>query len=155
LEAAGVSFLPGGAVIGPAPAPHRAARPEGAPIRWVDATDLSQWADRRVAQGSIPELLTRLIRAATGLAPKVIFPADESIQFAGWDGTCEVAVGTEHVPEGSSGWEIGTQRAKIIEKAEAVPKTLRRAAGPCDPRLDVRFRYAPAVAAEASVGSDE
>ena len=119
LEAAGVSFLPGGAVIGPAPAAHRAAHPEGVPIRWVDATDLSQWADRRIAQGSMPELLTRLIRAATGLASKVIFPADESVQFAGWDGTCEVAVGTEHVPEGSSGWEIGTQRAKIIEKAEA------------------------------------
>jgi transcriptional regulator with XRE-family HTH domain len=119
LEAAGVSFLPGGAVIGPAPPMRRATNPGGTPIRWVNATDLSQWADRRIAQGSMPELLTRLIRAATGLAARLEFPADESVQFAGWDGTCEVDVGTEHIPGGSSAWEIGTQRTKIIEKADA------------------------------------
>src|SRR5690348_325706 len=53
LEAAGVSFLPGGAVIGPAPPMRGPTNPGGTPIRWVNATDLSQWADRRVAQGSM------------------------------------------------------------------------------------------------------
>src|SRR5215475_11154911 len=71
LEAAGISFLPGGAVVGPPPLARRAAQTGGMPIRWVDATDLSQWAERRVAQGSMPELLTRLIRAATGLAARI------------------------------------------------------------------------------------
>src|SRR5271156_3987408 len=108
LENAGISFLPGGAVIGPPPSVVRAAREGGTPIRWVNATDLSQSAARRDGQGTMPELLTRLIRAATGMAAGIRFPSDESIQLAGWDGTCEIENGTEHIPSGSSGWEIGT-----------------------------------------------
>ena len=119
LETAGISFLPGGAVVGPAPIARQAAQTGGMPIRWVDTTDLSQWADRRVAQGSMPELLMRLIRAATGSAAKIEFPSDESVQSAGWDGICDVEAGTEHVPTGCSGWEIGTQRTKITEKADS------------------------------------
>src|SRR5689334_5577785 len=57
LETAGISFLPGGAVVGPVPAVRRPDQSGGMPIRWVDATDLSQWAERRVAQGSMPELM--------------------------------------------------------------------------------------------------
>jgi len=117
LENAGISFLPGGAVIGPPPSVVRAAREGGTPIRWVNATDLSQWAERRDGQGTMPELLTRLIRAATGMAAGIRFPSDESIQLAGWDGTCEIENGTEHIPSGSSGWEIGTQRTGIVGKA--------------------------------------
>jgi hypothetical protein len=67
----------------------------------------------------MPELITRLIRAATGSAAKIEFRSDESVQFAGWDGTCDVEIGTEHVPSGCSGWEIGTQRTKIAEKADS------------------------------------
>src|SRR3984957_8313884 len=46
LESAGIRFLPTGAVIGP-PIPRITAsdRP-GAPIRWVDAEDLADWANR-------------------------------------------------------------------------------------------------------------
>lgn len=117
LENAGISFLPGGAVIGPPPSVVRAARVGGAPIRWVNATDLSQWAERRDGQGTMPELLTRLIRAATGMAARIQFPSDESIQLPGWDGTCNIENGTEHIPSGSSGWEIGTQRTGIAGKA--------------------------------------
>jgi hypothetical protein len=119
LETAGISFLPGGAVVGPAPTVRRLDQAGGVPIRYVDATDLSQWAERRVAQGSMPELLTRLIRAATGSAATIEFPSDESVQFAGWDGTCDVDTGTEYVPAGCSGWEIGTQRTKIRGKADS------------------------------------
>ncbi len=32
----------------------------------------------------MPELLTRLIRAATGAAAQINFPSDESVQFPGW-----------------------------------------------------------------------
>jgi transcriptional regulator with XRE-family HTH domain len=117
LEKAGISFLTGGAVIGAPPPLAPAARAGGIPIRWVNATDLSQWAERRDGQGTIPELLTRLIRAATRMAARIHFPSDESVQLPGWDGTCEVEGGTEHVPSGSSGREIGTQRAGIGAKA--------------------------------------
>jgi transcriptional regulator with XRE-family HTH domain len=134
LETAGISFLPGGAVVGPAPTVRRLDQAGGIPIRWVDATDLSQWAERRVAQGSMPELLTRLIRAGTGSAATIEFPSDESVQFAGWDGTCDVETGTDHVPAGRSGWEIGTQRAKITEKADSDYE--KRSGDPLD--LDTR-----------------
>jgi transcriptional regulator with XRE-family HTH domain len=117
LENAGISFLPGGAVIGPPPPVAPAARAGGIPIRWVSATDLSQWAERRDGQGTMPELLTRLIRAATGMAARIRFPSDESVQLAGWDGTCDIEKGTEHIPSGISGWEIGTQRTGINAKA--------------------------------------
>lgn len=119
LETAGISFLPGGAVVGSVPTARRSDRPGGIPIRWVDATDLSQWAERRVAQGSMPEFLSRLIRAATGSAARIEFPCDEGVQFAGWDGICDIETGTENVPVGCSGWEIGTQRTKITEKADS------------------------------------
>lgn len=134
LETAGISFLPGGAVVGPAPTVRRLDQTGGIPIRWVDATDLSQWAERRVAQGSMPELLTRLIRAGTGSMATIEFPSDESVQFAGWDGTCDVETGTEHVPAGCSGWEIGTQRTKITEKADSDYE--KRSADPLG--LDIR-----------------
>lgn len=39
LENAGISFLPGGAVIGPPPPVAPAPRAGGIPIRWANATD--------------------------------------------------------------------------------------------------------------------
>ena len=46
LEGAGIRLLPTGAVIGPAvPIIAKSDRP-GAPIRWVSAEDLSDWANR-------------------------------------------------------------------------------------------------------------
>jgi transcriptional regulator with XRE-family HTH domain len=115
LEKAGISFRAGGAVIGP-PLPALASTSKsGAPIRWIDGTDLAQWADRRESQGSLPTLLAKLVRA-TGSA-SLRFPSDEGIQFAGWDGTTNALTGSEYVPAGTAGWEIGTQREDIAGKA--------------------------------------
>ena len=118
LEEAGVTFQPGGAIVGPAPTMRRAAQPGGSPPRWIDATDLAQWGERRDGQDTMPELLSRLIRAATGLDATLRFPAKDSVQRPGWDGFCDVAAGTEHVPTGISRWEIGTQRSAISAKAD-------------------------------------
>src|SRR5713101_1040074 len=70
LEKAGITFLPGGAVHGPQShfAKENRLKHGGIPVRWVDATDLAQWSERRDSQGTMPEVLTRLIRAATGMA---------------------------------------------------------------------------------------
>src|ERR1700738_2499625 len=85
LEKAGISFRAGGAVIGP-PVPALASTSKsGVPIRWIDGTDLTQWAERRESQGSLPTLLAKLVRA-TG-SSSLRFPSDEGVQFAGWDGT--------------------------------------------------------------------
>ena len=117
FEAAGVCFLPGGAVIGPRPKRLPKGRAGGSPMRWVDGTDLVQWADRRDSHGGLPELLTRLVRASVGATATLFLRADEGVFFPGWDGTCETPQGSQYVPSGSSGWEISSQREGITGKA--------------------------------------
>lgn len=117
LESAGVRFLPGGAVIGPQLPALAASNTSGAPIRWVDATDLGQWADRRDGQAAMPTLIAKLVRAAHGPAVEIRFPSDEGIQHAGWDGITRSDQASRYLPEGTTGWEIGTQRQAIAAKA--------------------------------------
>src|ERR1700729_1366468 len=63
LELKGLQFIAGGVVekaMLPPPAPNLKA---GALMRWVNATHLSQWGERRDGQAKLPELLSRLIYA--------------------------------------------------------------------------------------------
>lgn len=118
LQAEGIGFMAGGVVSShhlPPPAHEPAV---GQPLRWVTATDLAQWGERRDGQAGLPELVSRLIYAAYGRAARLRFPSDESITYPGWDGVCEVEVGTTWIPGGTSVWEIGAQRAKVASKAE-------------------------------------
>jgi transcriptional regulator with XRE-family HTH domain len=116
LQNAGITFPPGGAVVGP-PLPALAAiSKSGAPIRFVDATDIFHWADRRDGQGSLPRLLSTLVRA-TGLIT-LHFPSDEGVQLSGWDGTSHATSQSEYVPAGATGWEISTQHDGIRGKAD-------------------------------------
>ena len=117
LENAGIRFLPTGAVIGPAvPIITQTNRP-GAPIRWVSAEDLSDWANRTDGAVSLPTLLAFLIRATHGTAVELRFPADEGVRHPGWDGQTTVDVGSQYVPHGKAGWEIGAQRSGVAQKA--------------------------------------
>lgn len=117
LEGQGLLFIAGGVVEkDKVPSPPPEPRP-GALMRWVNTTDLSQWGERRDAQGGMPELLSRLIYAIHGPVT-VRFPSDESIQYPGWDGICVVSSGSKFVPNGESVWEIGVQRTKIRQKAD-------------------------------------
>ena len=117
LESAGVRFLPGGAVIGPQLPALAASNKSGAPIRWVNGTDLGHWADRRDGQATMPTLIAKLVRAAHGPSVEIRFPSDEGIQHAGWDGVTRSDHASQYVPDGVSGWEIGTQRQNIANKA--------------------------------------
>lgn len=115
FERAGISFPEGGAVLGP-PLPKLADLTKtGAPIRYVNGTDLAQWAERRDGQASMPTLIAKLVRASGSAS--LHFPSDEAVQFAGWDGITRATTASEYVPAGSTGWEIGTQREKIADKA--------------------------------------
>lgn len=117
LEGEGLQFVAGGVVAKsmtvPPPAPQA-----GGLVRWINATDLSQWGERRDGQSGMPELISRLIYATVGADAEIRFPSDESIQFPGWDGVCVVAAGAPFIPAGASVWEIGAQRNAIRAKAE-------------------------------------
>jgi len=115
FERASVSFPPGGAVVGREPPRFADAARSGAPIRYVNGTDLAQWAERRVAQAMVPTLISKLVRASA--ADSLHFPSDEAVQLRGWDGTTYSRAGSEYVPKGHSGWEISTQREGIPGKA--------------------------------------
>lgn len=116
LKTGGITFLEGGPVVG-RPIINRAQSGKGTPVRFVNAADLSQWADRLDSQSKMPELLTRLIRSEKGTMAKLRFPSDEGITSPGWDGFCEVDTATRYIPGGTSAWEVGTQKNKIAAKA--------------------------------------
>lgn len=120
LEGEGLQFLAGGVVdkaMLPSP-PQATPSTQGTLLRWINATDLSHWAERYDGKSGMPELLRRLIFAEHGPAASVHFPSDESIQYPGYDGTCTVASGSAFVPAGDSVWEIGSQRTSIRTKAD-------------------------------------
>lgn len=133
LEEAGIRFLPTGAVIGPAvPIIIKSGRP-GAPIRWVSAEDLSDWANRTDGAVSLPTLLAHLIRATHGSVAQLRFPADEGVRHPGWDGLTSTESGSAYVPEGDAGWEIGAQRNNIAQKASDDYRKRTAKPAPLDP----------------------
>lgn len=76
----------------------------------VDATDLNAWSNRREAQGLLPRVVRRLVHATSERVERVGFPADEGVQLGGYDGIVRVVEGNAFVPEGTSAWELGTNR---------------------------------------------
>ncbi|WP_245469413.1 helix-turn-helix domain-containing protein [Mesorhizobium sp. M7A.F.Ca.MR.362.00.0.0] len=117
LEGAGISFLPTGAVIGPALPSIAGIDVAGTPVRWVSAQDLSDWGDRTDGPVSLPTLLAKLVQAATDPSVELRFPSDEGIRHSGWDGVTAAATGNAYVPKGRAGWELGVQRRNIQQKA--------------------------------------
>ncbi len=117
IEAQGISFLPGGAVV-TAKMPAPTIPKPGKPMRWIEAQHLVQWAGTRDGQAKMPELISRLLLATHGPAATLRFPSDDSIQHPGWDGVCDAPTGSPYVPAGITAWEIGVQRGKVSAKAE-------------------------------------
>lgn len=124
LEQAGITFLPTGGVKGPAPtiALKKSRKSEGkVPFRWINATDLIQWADRRTSSQSLfPELISRLISSELGQSAHLHFPSDEGSQKHGWDGACQTpsTMAHQYIPQGYSGWELTVQKERITAKAD-------------------------------------
>lgn len=159
LEGAGIRFLPAGAVIGPAvPIITKSDRP-GAPIRWVTAEDLSDWANRTDGAVSLPTLLTHLIQATLGPSAQLRFPADEGVRHPGWDGLTSTVVGSAYVPVGDAGWEIGAQRKNIVQKASDDYRKRTAKPAPLDPTdatyVFVTPRHWPQKDAWAKTRQDE
>jgi transcriptional regulator with XRE-family HTH domain len=143
LENAGIRFLPAGAVIGP-PIPHIVgSERSGAPIRWVDAKDLADWADRLDGAASLPTLLAHLIRATHGAAIDLRFPSDEGIRHPGWDGRTIAEQEGPYVPQGEAGWEVGSQRSAISQKATSDYEKRTAQPAPLDPAVSTYIFVTP------------
>lgn len=116
LENAGIRFLPTGAVIGPPlPIITQSERP-AAPIRWVSAEDLADWANRTDGAVSLPTLMAFLVRATHGTNVHLRFPADEGVRHSGWDGRTTAEISSQYVPQGEAGWELSAQRSGVAKK---------------------------------------
>jgi transcriptional regulator with XRE-family HTH domain len=134
LEGAGIRFLPTGAVIGPpVPITPASERPGAAPVRWVSAEDLSNWANRTDGAVSLPTLLAYLIKATHGSAVQLRFPSDEGVRHPGWDGRTSTEAASAYVPRGDAGWEIGAQRSNIAMKASDDYRKRTADPAPLDP----------------------
>jgi len=79
-------------------------------MKWIDATHLKTWAQRRDCQEHLPYLVRRLIRATTQSIKNIKFPSGDNITIGGWDGVLEVYEETEFLPLGISLWEFGTSK---------------------------------------------
>src|SRR5262249_28608322 len=91
----------------------------GSPFRWVNDTEIIQWAERREGQDTLPELLSRLIIADVGLSADVRFPSGDGAHGPGWGGICRgIKRDSVLVPAGDSGWEIGAQGGGVWRKAD-------------------------------------
>lgn len=90
----------------------------GQPIRWVEASDLADWANRRRGQDGLPELIARLVLAEHGLAATLRFPSGDSVAQSGWDGDTTVASAHGKTPQGRAGWELGVDRDSPKSKAD-------------------------------------
>lgn len=45
-------------------------------MKWITSTTIKQWADTRSAQGLLPELILRLIRATSTNTSNINFPME-------------------------------------------------------------------------------
>lgn len=86
-------------------------------VMLVNASELETWADRRDAQSLLPRLVRRLIIATGARVTHIAFRADEGVHLGGWDGLVVTEACNAFVPDGRSGWELGTS-VDIRRKAE-------------------------------------
>lgn len=87
-------------------------------MKWIDTTDITNWAKRRDCQDALPQLIRKLIRATTYSIKNISFPSGENVLLGGWDGILEVSEETEYLPIGVSLWEMGTN-SDIKKKANS------------------------------------
>lgn len=73
-------------------------------MKWITSTTIKQWADTRSAQGLLPELILRLIRATSTNTSNIRFPNGDAVHLTGWDGVVESADAIFNISPGISLW---------------------------------------------------
>ena len=87
----------------------------------VTALDLDQWSDTLAAQTTLPILVRRLI-LATASVTEISVRAREGALLPGWDGLVRSDATDPHVPFGTSGWELGTNKDPRPKAQEDIRK---------------------------------
>lgn len=83
-------------------------------MKWITSGDIKNWvtSKQRHCQDTLPELVRRLILAHTGkTVDEFDFPCGDSVATSGWDGRLKTSVVSPFFPNGTSGWEIGTEKS--------------------------------------------
>jgi len=83
----------------------------------VDALELEAWAGRITARHELPEVLRVLVAGSVRDLRSLEFRAGEGTGIGGWDGVVDAVRGNAWVPEGVSGWELGTGE-DVTKKAD-------------------------------------
>lgn len=79
------------------------------PFLAIKANAIEDWASHNIQARSRFAVFLRTLVHSTGVGlAKVDFPGNDDAERPGWDGLVEASEGTPWVPEGSSGWEFGT-----------------------------------------------
>lgn len=87
-------------------------------MKWITSTTIKQWADTRSAQGLLPELILRLIRATSTNTSNIRFPNGDAVHLTGWDGVVESADAIFNIynPQIKISAESETKRSIFREK---------------------------------------
>lgn len=105
-------------------------------MRWINASQLEDWARTIAARDAFPGLVADLIRASSREVMTMRFPSGDKGQVRGFDGHLESGTASFNVPAGRSIWEFGTnadykdkansdfeKRSKEVSKAEQAETT--------------------------------
>lgn len=109
------------------------ATPYAVPFLNFKARDIEDWAERNIVARSRLAVLIRTLVNSTGRGiARVDFPGNDDAERPGWDGIVHAEQGTPWVPEGVSGWELGTNKdpktkadGDIAKSVEATPTAER------------------------------
>ena len=107
----------------------------------ITANELTNWADNRVSQGDLPELIRRLIHSTipSSRISHADFPADDSIARPDWDGVLETSVDNPWVPKDGSRWELSCQANPASKFEEDYRKRTEQT--PADKRQKLTFVF--------------
>ncbi len=75
---------------------------------WVNSSDISDWAATNDGHNYFPHVIRRLVRANAAVQ-KADFPSGDDVRKPGWDGLAFSSTEGTYLPQGWSGWEIGTE----------------------------------------------
>ena len=76
-------------------------------MKYIQSTNLIQWAGTKSSEGALPLLLRKLIICSCGTFPEIHLPAGDGVYKPGIDGVCTTKRGGLYVPDGTSYWEFG------------------------------------------------